>query len=120
MRQVNDIVLSGSSASASINGSQLDTNQQINMSFHLVNSNGSAEGTFKLQASNDVCQIGQQPNFVVSRWVDIPNKSTALTAGATQAILTLENAAYRWVRCVYTATTPAAGTTTVSRLSQSV
>lgn len=121
MRQVNDIVLSGSSNSVSVLGSQLDANQMINVSFHCVLSNNAAGGVFKIQASNDVYQVGQVPGtFTVSNWVDIPLASVTMSVGTTQGLISLQNASYRWLRAVYTASTQAAGTVQVSRLGQGI
>jgi hypothetical protein len=118
MRQVNDLVLSGLD-SGSVNGSQLDTNQLINMSFHCVISDSTAAGTFKLQASNDVAPIQiSGPDFVVTNWVDIPNESITMTAGKLQGILSLSEMSFRWVRAVYTETTPGTGTVIVNRFAQ--
>ena len=115
MRQVNDTVLSGLDT-VSTNGSQLDTNQMINMSFHCTISDSTAAGVFKLQASNDVAPLGiGAQTFVVHNWVDIPNQSITMTTGLEQGILTLSEIAYRWVRAVYTETVPGTGTVIVNR-----
>lgn len=123
MRQVNDIVLSGSSSVSVVNGSQLDANQMINVSFHLTLSNNLAAGVFKLQASNDVYQVGMQPgttNFTVTNWADIPTQTVTITAGTTQALLTVTNAPYRWMRAVYTGGTLVVGTAIVKRFGQGI
>lgn len=124
MRQVNDVVLSGSTAVASVNGSQIDTNQMINISFHCVLSNPSAGGAFKLQASNDVAPIqitgaNGVSTFVVTNWVDIPSQSVDMTS-VPQGILTLANVPYRWMRAVFTTSSQAAGTVKVSRFGQGI
>lgn len=120
MRQVNDTVLSGSDA-ASVNGAQLDTNQIINSTFHCVVSDATAAGTFSIQGSNDVCQIGQSAqNFVVTNWVQIPNATATVAAGAHQAMIVVVETPCRWMRAVWTSTTPGTGTVTVNRFSQSI
>ena len=120
MRQVNDLVLSGSDA-ASVNGSQLDTNQSVNVTFHCVLSDSTAAGTFSIQGSNDVCQTGQSAqNFVVTNWVTIPNASVTMTAGMKQAMIILAETPCRWMRAVWTSSTPGTGTVTVNRFEQSI
>jgi hypothetical protein len=120
MRQVNDLVLSGSDA-GTVLGSQLDTNQIINSSYHFVLSDNTAAGVCSLQASNDICQVGQNAqNFVVTNWVAIPGATVTLAAGAKQALISLDESAFRWVRAVYTSTTPGTGTVTVNRFAQSI
>lgn len=119
MRQVNDIVLpaTADTSTKTVNGSTLDTNQMVDMSFHCVVSDATAAGTFKLQASNDVAPLQiSGPNFVPTNWVDIPSQSVVMTAGTQQGLLTLSNVAYRWVRAVFIVTTLGTGTVQVSRL----
>lgn len=124
MRRTNDIVLQGAS-DANQNGIQLDANQIISASFQAVFTNGDEVGTFKLQASNDVCPQGNQSvNFVVTNWTDIPGSLVTITAGSS-ALITLSSAAtpYRWLRAVWVRASggSASGTSaTVSMLSQSV
>lgn len=121
MRQVNDIVLSGLS-DASTNGEQIDTNQMLSMSFHLV-SDVAVSGTFKLQASNDVAPLQiSGPTFIVTNWIDIPNQSNTL-ASATQSILVLSanDTPFRWVRAVFTHSGGGdTGTLIVQRFGQGV
>lgn len=111
MRQVNTQVLSGADT-ATVTGAQIDANQLINASFHLLVGDATAAGTFKIQASNDICPVGQAAqNFVAANWVDIPNASVTQAAATQQALISLTDMSYRWVRAVWTKTT--AGTTTV-------
>ena len=112
MRQVNVQVLSGSDA-ATVLGSTIDANQLYNASFHLLVGDATAAGTFKIQASNDICPVGQQASqFTPTNWVDIPNASVTQAAATQQAIIQLNNMSYRWLRAVWTKTT--SGTTTVT------
>jgi hypothetical protein len=120
MRQVNDKVLSGLDA-VSINGKQIDTNQMINMSFHCILSDATAAGSFSLQASNDISQIPPgQGSFTATNWVDIPNATVTMTAGTQQALIMLSELSFRWVRAVWTQTTPGTGTVVVNRFGQGV
>lgn len=109
MRLNNCQILSGAN-SGNVNGAQIDSNQLEIMSFHLVQGDVTAAGVFKIQASNDIAQVGPTP-FAVTNWVDIPSATVTLAAGTTQALITLPQVAYRFIRAVYTSTTP--GTTTV-------
>lgn len=120
MRQVNDKVLSGAN-NVTVTGAQLDTNQMINMSFHCILGDSTAAGTFKLQASNDISQIPPgQGGFTAKNWVDIPNQSIAMPAGTTQALLTLSEMSFRWVRAVWTVTTAGTTTVAVNRFGQGI
>lgn len=111
MRQVNVNVLQGANT-ATVTGVQIDSNQLIDVSFHLVVGDASAAGTFLIQASNDVCAVGQanSGNFVVSNWATV--STTAQAAGNQQLIIQLSNISYRWIRAVWTHTT--SGTAGVS------
>lgn len=110
MRNINASVLSGVDT-ASQNGAQLDTNQWVSASFQIVFADATAVGTFKLQASNDVCPPQQSSNFTVTNWTDIPSATASITAGAS-ALISLANVNYRWIRAVYTRAS--GGSTTVS------
>lgn len=109
MRLNNCQVLNGSN-SQTVNGTQIDSNQLEIMSFHMVQGDATAAGIFKIQASNDIAQVGPTP-FTVTNWVDIPNATSTITAGILQALITLPQVAYRFVRAVYTPT--AAGVQTI-------
>lgn len=111
MRNVNCTVLSAA-ATASANGVQIDTNQLVSISFHAVFGDAAGAGTIKLQASNDIATSRNMvaiDGFVVTNWVDIPNQSATIVAGAP-ALLTIGELPYRWMRVVFTRT---GGTTTV-------
>lgn len=105
MRFLNKAVLSGAN-NANQTGSQLDSNQWVSASFHLVPADSAAQGTFKLQASNDVPLLGNAApieNFVATNWIDIPTQTTSVAAGA-QKILTVAQTTYRWMRAVWVST----------------
>jgi hypothetical protein len=87
---------------ATVTGSQIDAGQIVCCSFHLVVGDGTAAGTFKIQASNDIAPFGQQAqNFVVTNWVDVPSATVTQTAGTQQALISLSNPCYRWLRAVW-------------------
>lgn len=114
MRNLNANVLSGSD-NQTVNGNAVDSNQLVSASFQAYFGDAQATGTFKLQASNDICNdryqagIGQTA-FAPTHWTDIPSQTTNVTSGAS-ALLTVANMAYRWVRAVWTPT--AAGVQTI-------
>lgn len=114
MKPTNIQILSGPN-NATVNGPQIDTNQIINASFHLVVGDATAAGTFKIQASNDVSPFGQSAqNFTVTNWVDIPSASVTQVAATQQAIISLQNMGYRWIRAVWTKTTSGSSTVVVN------
>ena len=122
MRQVNVQVASGANT-ATINGIQIDANQLINASFHLLVGDATAAGTFKIQASNDVAPAGGANvagNFVVTNWVDIPNATVTQAAGTRQALIQLSEISYRWIRAVWVETTPGTSTNQVNMFAVGV
>ena len=63
---------------------------------------GTADGTLKLQASNDEgANDNHIESAVITNWTDILNSDQAITAAGGH-IWTVENAGYRWVRVVWT------------------
>jgi len=64
---------------------------------------GSPNGTFKLQASNDVGAKdgGGLSSPTITNWTDIPSSSLAVSASGS-SLWTISNAGYRWVRVVWT------------------
>ena len=103
MHYVNKICLS-SEDGTTLNGDTLDSNQWVSASFQFFSGGTADSGTFKLQASNDVTPIGYSANpanFQPTNWVDIPNQTANIAAGAS-ALLTISNSTYRWIRAVYT------------------
>lgn len=111
MRNVNTTVLSAIDT-ASANGSQIDANQLINPSFQIVFGDATAAGTFKIQASNDICNDRYQPaTFTVTNWTDVPSATATIASGAS-AIITIQNQQFRWLRAVFTRS--GGGSTTVT------
>lgn len=104
MKPLNAIVLSGHD-NASHNGDTVDANQLVSVSFLATFGSSDAAGTFKLQASNDLCTYGNLPaggnTFQPTNWVDIPSQTASIASGAS-ALLTISNCTYRWLRAVYT------------------
>lgn len=105
MRYVNFSLLNESDT-GNVESDPMDCNQIVSASFHVYFNDVIAEGTVKLQASNDICDTQYLPSqFTPTEWVDIPNQSASITAGAS-ALLTIPQMSYRWVRVVFTNTTP--------------
>lgn len=113
MRNINCVVLNAADT-ASQNGTQIDANQLINVSFHALFGDATAAGSVKVQASNDINNDRYQPGiFTVTNWVDVPNASATIASGAP-ALITLSNLAVRWLRVVFTRTSGGSTTITVN------
>ncbi len=105
MRNLNVNALSGLD-SGTVNGSQIDSNQIVSASFHCYFGDTLAAGTFKIQASNDICNNRYEAaNFTVTSWTDIPTKTVAITSGAA-GLITVAQSSYRWLRAVFVPTAP--------------
>lgn len=106
MRFVNKTIYSGTNI-ASGNSDQIDANQLISASFHCITAGVDAQGSFKLQASNEVPSGGKSGPYAqlvtVTQWIDVPNQSANVTAGG-DALLTVAQMTYRWIRAVWTST----------------
>lgn len=92
-------ILSGNSV-ADINGSAKDINQVVNLGVQVISSANTVVGILKLQASNDACNTQSRATFVPTNWVDIPNASATITAGAP-ALIQIANIAVGFLRAVW-------------------
>lgn len=113
MRQYNKQVLSASD-NANTNGTQIDANQLVSVSFHFFFGDATASGECKVQGSNDITPLGnmaQPSNFTVTNWVDIPSACADITAG-TSAMILIPQSCFRWLRAAFTVDT--AGVQTIS------
>jgi len=112
MRNINCNILSADD-DTSQTGSKVDSNQLVSASFSVVFGDGTANGTIKIQASNDPfnARYNAVNNFTPTNWVDIPSMSATITSGSP-AIISIPNMAYRWVRAVWTRTS--GGSTTIN------
>ncbi len=111
MKNVNAEVLNISDA-ATVNGGKIDASQIYSATFHAIWTDSDAAGTVKIQASNDLCPPGNLPSsFTPTNWIDIPSASATITAAAgNQKLIALTPAVgYRWLRIVWTQTTPGSG-----------
>lgn len=112
MRNVNCVVLSANDT-ASHNGAAVDSNQLVSASFQAIFGDSSANGTVKIQASNDIYNARYnypEGTFTPTNWVDIPSATATVTSGAS-VIITITNMCYRWIRVVYTRSS--GGSTTI-------
>ncbi len=66
---------------------------------------GTPNGSFKLQASNDIGSNEMNlANASITNWTDISGSATTVSA-AGDLMFNAENAGYRWVRVVWTDST---------------
>lgn len=88
-------------------GSAINVQGGVMASFVPVFGDVSANGTIKIQASNDIVPVGGTP----SNWVDITNATSSIASGVGPAIM-LSYMCYAWIRVVYTRSS--GGSTTIS------
>ena len=115
MRNFNKTIVSASDATSQTSPSE-DTGQTIAISFIASFSDSTAAGTLQIQASNDVypaTNIVPLTGFTPSNWANIPNASATVTAGGS-VVVAIPQSCYRWMRAVYTSTTPGTGTITIN------
>lgn len=72
---------------------------------------GAPDGTFKLQASND---LSDPKDPSITNWTDITGSSQIIAASGDY-MWTVSNAGYNWVRVVWTDSASGASTITVCR-----
>jgi len=100
MRPVNAVILSGSDA-ANVTGASISTAQVFAASFQIWCSDVAAAGSLVIQASNEIAP--ENP----TKWTQV--QTSAVTAGVA-AIINIPQMAYKFIRAVYTSTTPGTGT----------
>jgi hypothetical protein len=95
--------------------SKIDANQLVSISVMAIFSDTDAAGSVKLQFSNDPCNAGNvaASAFTPTNWLDVASASVAVVAGAKVALV-LPQITYRWLRVVWTQTTPGTGEITVN------
>ena len=102
-----DNVAQSTSLAASRNFKPIWLGHICNYSIQLVYT-GVPDGSFKLQASNDLGNPnaqGEANQYAgVSNWSDISGSATGAISAAGDTMYDVENAGYRWVRVVWTAT----------------
>lgn len=106
MRDINFKSIDAVLTSSNINGDNIDSNQWFSASFQAYFSDNTAAGTFKIQASNDVCPFGNvydAANFTPTNWVDVPNATATIASGAASIIL-IPVCSFRSLRVVFIST----------------
>ena len=115
---VDNVVVLSAPDNDDANGIQIDSNQYTSASFNILFADGSANGTIKIQASNDIFNAGYMSSaFTVSNWTDIPDASVTISAGG-RYLLMLPNLCYRWMRVVYISSSGGSSTVTVNMFAQ--
>lgn len=119
MRYVNANVLSAVDT-GSANGVTIDCDQLVAVSFQATFSDSTAAGTLLVQMSNDMCAFSNLPqDFVVTHWSAYPSATTAVVAGVAAPII-IPQVCARWLRVVFTETTPGTSTVNVNLFGLSV
>lgn len=93
-------------ATANRTSDDVDVNQAVSASFQFATTDLTAEGTLKIQASND--NPGPSGNFMNSsfvppNWADVPNATSTIVLGVGPMIV-IPNMCFRYVRAVFTRT----------------
>lgn len=120
MRNAQVIILSADD-SASATGAAFDAGQIVSASFQAFCGDATANGTIKIQASNDnpASSGTARAVFVPTNWTDIPSASASITSGAS-VIIPIYNMAYSYIRAVYTRSSGGSSTITVAMNSLSI
>lgn len=102
MRDTNFKVIDAVITNANITGDPIDSNQWVSASFQAYFSNNTPAGTFKIQASNDICPFGNvYADFTPTNWVDVPSATATITSGGAALIL-IPVCSFRSLRVVFT------------------
>lgn len=113
MRDTNCIVLSAVDT-GNATGDKIDAQQLFSGSFVINFGDVTANGTVKIQASNDICPFGSQAYaFTPTNWGDIPNAAYTTASGGSGVIL-VPHMAFRWMRAVYVRNSGGSSTITVT------
>lgn len=116
MRNAQVLILSGADT-GSITGSAIDVGQVVSASFMPVFGDATAEGTVKLQASNDLVANNNRATFVPTNWADIPSATSVIASGVGSAIV-VNSMCFSYIRAVYTRSS--GGSTTGTLLMNSL
>lgn len=118
MKHTNIIALNGSNAS-SITGSAIDSVELYRASFQASMGDATGAATIVIQASNDICTVQYNPSiFTPTNWTTI--STLTFTAASTPLITPVLELSYRWLRVVFTETTPGTSTVTVTMFAVAV
>lgn len=114
MRYLSTSVISGVDLGATRNSAAIPTDQLSHCSVvATVTGATSPVGTVKIQASNDPCPPGFEPQFTPTNWVDVASASVAVSDNGTVQI-GVTTIAHRFVRVQYTRTSGSGGTITAN------
>jgi len=97
-------------------GSAFDVGQVVSASFCPVFGDTEANGTVKIQCSNDNPASSGQAllnNFTPTNWNDIPNATSTISSGVGPAIV-IGNMCFRYIRAVYTRSSGGSSTVVVN------
>lgn len=94
----------------SVTGSSFFVGQAVAASFTNVFGDTGADGSIKIQGSNDI-PVGDPTQFVPTNWNDIPSASSTIASGVGPAIV-LPTMNFQYIRAIYTSVS--GGTTTVN------
>jgi hypothetical protein len=99
---LNDQLFTAANNATNQSSSAIDTSFILWVSFQLVVTGSSPNGTIKLQCSNDKPPAYYTPaSFLPTNWNDIPNTTVSVSATGTYVIPKTE-ISYQWVRAVWT------------------
>lgn len=114
MKTLNEIVLNALPDTSSQTSAAIDASQLFRVSVQASFTDSAVAGTLKLQCSNDPSTANNLPGLQApTHWTDVPNTSQTITAGASVLIPSTE-ISYRWVRVVFTESSPGSGTVTAT------
>lgn len=109
-----DLELDGTDMESNITSDPLRLESVINYSIQVVFT-GSANGSFKLQASNDDDEkLDGVSGPTITNWTDIDGSTKTVTA-AGNIMYDVENTGYKWVRLVWTDSSSSGADITVAR-----
>lgn len=119
MRNVPIQVLSGVDT-ANVTGGAFFVGQCVAASFVASFADTSADGTVKIQGSNDSSVSPPNPNnFTPTNWADIPSATSTITNGVGSAIV-LPTMNFQYIRAAYTSASGGSTTIVVNMTGLSV
>lgn len=120
MRPSNSLVINAASAAANKNSVPLWADNIVRVSFQVVASNSSAAGTIQVQVSDDQ-SVGLPANqFIPTNWANLGSPVTLTGSSSLNALVPAIEVAYEYIRIVYTDTTGATATGTISARAKAI
>ena len=99
-------------------GSAYFVGQAVAASFVNVFGDDSADGTIKIQGSNDL-PVGAPSTFIPTNFNDIPNATSTIASGVGPAIV-LQTMNFQYIRAIYTSNSGGSSTVIVNMSSLGV